>query len=58
MIEAIIAIAVVLLAFFFGKRQGRQQEKVKGYDTTKARIDDVTRADDADVADRLRRHGL
>lgn len=58
MIEVLAGIVAVVAAFLWGKRQGRQQEKVRGYDHTKSRIDAVTRADDADVADRLRRHGL
>lgn len=56
MIEALVAVCAVLVAFLWGKRKGRADQKVKGYDSTKARIDDVSRADDADVVDRLRKH--
>lgn len=58
MLEALAAIVAVLVAFWAGKRKGRVDERTKGYDHTANRIDAVTRADDADVADRLRRHGI
>lgn len=56
MIEAVVAILAVVVAFLFGRRKGKQDQKVKGYDRTKARIDAVERADDSTVVDRLREH--
>lgn len=58
MLEGLAAVVAVLVAFWVGKRQGRVDERIKGYDSTAGRINSVTRAPDSDVADRLRRHGL
>ena len=58
MLEGLAAVVAVLVAFWFGRRKGRVDERIKGYDSTATRIDAVARADDSDVADRLRRHGL
>lgn len=56
MIEVLIAVVVAFGAYLFGRRKGKQQQKVKGYDDTRARISDVRRSAGDDVADRLREH--
>lgn len=56
MIEVLVAVAVAFGAYLFGRRKGKQQQKVQGYDDTQARISDVRRAAGDDVADRLRKH--
>ena len=59
MIEAILTIVAVVVAFVVGKYRGgknHKQEQQRDYEQTRFRVDGVSRADPADVADRLREH--
>lgn len=56
MLEAIVAAALVVLAWFAGKRSAKKDLKEE-YSDTKKRIDSVVRSDGPDVVDRLREYG-
>lgn len=55
MVEAVIAVVLVLAAWIAGKRSAKTDLKEE-YRDTKKRIDSVSRTSGADVADRLREH--